>query len=113
MKIPVWVVVMAGSHEAPVVTLHPTKVAARRMVEHALQHEGIDHWDHPSNGTVAKLPDLPLGTLKQAWEYHFDGACLIEKHEVDIPLTDLGEILTALKAIVAETRGNNALQAAE
>lgn len=107
MKIPVWVVVMGGSHGETTVTVHPTKAEGRRMVEHALQHEGIDHWDHPSNGTIAALQDLPLATLKQAWEYHFDGACLVEKHEVDIPLTDLGEIITAFENIVA------ALQAAE
>lgn len=100
MKVTIWTTALSWgkSHEL-VVTAHASQDEARRMVEHALRHESIDHWDG-----YATLGEVPLAELKEAWEYHFDGPCLIERHEVEVPLAELDQLAETLRDIVGRDR---------
>jgi len=99
MKVTIWTLTKTGSHEEPIVTAHTTKDDARRMLEHALAHEEIDHVGHNS----LPLTEAPLSELKQAWEIHFDGYCQIEQHEVNVPMPELDQVIADLKALVGNT----------
>jgi hypothetical protein len=96
MKVTVWTLAKAGSHGELVVTAHTSKADARKMLEHALKADGITHLGELDES----LADAQLSELQQAWEIHFGGGCLIEQHEVDVPLVELDKAIAELKEMV-------------
>ena len=100
MKITVWTAALcwAGSHEL-IVTTHTRKEDARKMVEHALTQEGVTYVGHRDKA----LSDATLAELKEAWQVHFDGPCLIKRHEIDMPLGEIDKLVADLKQLIAPT----------